>query len=71
MPSSAAKEGHAKTGLLQAAECIANSWRRVSIKIIRKSFTRRGVKHSDFEKPNKANNEYDVTLEMHNIGNYK
>jgi hypothetical protein len=34
MPSSAVKEDHAKTDLLQAAEWIADSWMRVSIKIV-------------------------------------
>jgi hypothetical protein len=60
MSSSAAKEVSARIGLLQAAQFIADSWRRVSTKTIQNCFTHCGFKHSDLETPNKADSENDV-----------
>jgi hypothetical protein len=67
--SSAAKEVNARIDLLQAAQFIADSWRRVSTKTTQNCFAH--CKHPDLEMPNKADSESDIVLEIHHVGNYE
>jgi hypothetical protein len=59
--SSAAKGVSARIDVLQAVKLIADSWRRLSTKIIQNCFAHYCFKHSDLEMLNKANSENDVT----------
>jgi hypothetical protein len=66
--SSAAKEVNVRADMLQAAQFIADIWRRVSTKTTQVCCAHCGFKHSDLEMPNKAYSENDVILEIHHVG---
>jgi hypothetical protein len=61
----------ARIDVLQAAQFIADSWRRVSTKIIQKCIANCGFKHTDLTVTNNPDSENDGILEMHQIGNYE
>jgi hypothetical protein len=69
--SSTAKEVSASIDLLQAAQFIADSWRRVSARTIQNCFAPCDFKHSDLEMPNEADSEKGILLVMHHVRNYE
>jgi hypothetical protein len=69
--SSTDKEVSAGIDLLQAAQFIADSWRRVSTDTVQNCFADCGFKHSDLEMQDKADSENDAILDMHHVGNYE